>query len=152
MFWARALMEIAGPLSDHGIRGRLGQMVKNYTYIERADEIDHLVLECGANGYSYAQIAACIGISREKLNTWAKTYPRLAETLSRAATLSQAWWEGRAMDGTANSRIGGSVWGKSMAARFPRDYAERLEQGQIGEAGRVSKIEWEIVDPKEDSG
>lgn len=126
-------------------------MAKNSLYLANADAIDHLVLECGANGYSYAQIAACIGVSRDRLNLWAKEYPRLAEVLDRAATLSQAWWEGRAMDGTANAKIGGTIWGKSMAARFPRDYADRLEQGVIGEGGRAAAIEWKIVDPKEEA-
>jgi len=122
-------------------------MPKPQTYLARADEIDHLVLECGAHGYSYAQIAACIGISRDRLNLWAKEHPRLAEVLDRAQTLSQAWWEGRAMDGTANQRIGATVWHKSMAARFPHDYADRQEVGTIGESGRVAKVEWKIVDP-----
>ena len=119
-------------------------------YLSNADAVDHLVLECGANGYSRAQIAACLGISRQTLTEWVKEYPRLAEVMQRADTLSQAWWEGRAMDGTAAARIGGQVWHKSMAARFPQDYADRVEQGEIGDtAKRAQKIEWVVVDPEE---
>jgi len=119
------------------------------TYADNADEIDQLILECGIHGYSFVQIAACIGISEAQLKAWAAHHPRLVETLERAETFSQAWWEGRAMDGTAQARIGGSVWGKSVAARFPAKYADRLEQGTIGETARASEVRWRIVDPKE---
>lgn len=116
-------------------------------YIENADAVDHLVLECGAHGYSRAQIAACLGISKGHLTEWVKEYPRLAEVMARADTLAQAWWEGRAMDGGAQSIIGGTIWSKSMAARFPDQYADRVEQGAIGAgAARAQKVEWVVVD------
>lgn len=124
-------------------------MAQYRRYQAYADQIDHLVLECGAHGYSKAQIAACIGVSTTTLTHWAREHPRLAEVLDRAHTLAQAWWEGRAMDGTANGRIGGTIWHKSMAARFPHDYADRQEVGDIGASGRASEIRWNIVDPKE---
>jgi hypothetical protein len=128
-------------------------MTRQSQYLANADAIDHLVLECGAHGYSRAQIAACIGVGRNTLDRWSKEHPRLAEVLERADTLAQAWWEGRAMDGTANQRIGAAIWGKSMAARFSHDYADRIEQGAIGESARVTEIRWKVVDPQEpDSG
>lgn len=101
--------------------GRLG------TYVKHADEIDLLILNCGANGYSLAQMAACVGVSTKNLHIWAADSERFASVLERAKTLSQAWWEGRAMDGMAQNHIGASVWVKSMTARFPHDYAERRE-------------------------
>lgn len=113
-----------------------------HRYVQHADAIDHLALECGAHGYSRAQIAACIGISRKTLDQWAEQHPRFAEVLERADTLAQAWWEGRAQDGTANQRIGSSVWHKSVAARFPHDYADRQEIGAIGDGQRVRRITW----------
>jgi hypothetical protein len=96
-------------------------------YTTHADEIDDLTLRCGAAGYSYAQTAACIGVSMQSLKKWAAEHPRFNSVLERAQTLSQAWWEGRAMDGHANQIIGGSIWSRSMAARFPQDYTERKE-------------------------
>lgn len=116
-------------------------------YKAHADEIDHLVLQCGAAGYSYAQTAACIGVGAATLKKWAAEHPRFASVLERAHTLSQAWWEGRAMDGHANAVIGASIWSRSMAARFPHDYTERQEQGRFGEAADAQKLEWSVVDP-----
>lgn len=118
-------------------------------YETNADAVDHLVLECGAHGYSRTQMAACIGISRGNLMVWAKRFPRFADVLERADTLAQAWWEGRAMDGSAQNRIGQSVWHKSMAARFPREYADRLEQGGIGDGEKIERINWTVVDVPE---
>jgi hypothetical protein len=118
-------------------------------YLAHADAIDHMTLECGAHGYSHAQMAACLGISVTTLRKWAKNHPRFADVLERATTLSQAWWEGRAQDGTANSRIGPSVWHKSVAARFPADYADRQEVGTIGETERKTAIKWKVVKAEE---
>lgn len=118
-------------------------------YLRHADAVDHLALQCGAHGYSRAQIAACIGISRKTIIEWANKHPRFAEVLERADTLAQAWWEGKAQDGTANKVIGGNIWGKSMSARFPSEYAERQEIGTIGDADRVTEIRWKIVSPDE---
>ena len=115
-------------------------------YERNADEIDHIVLECAAHGYSKAQICACIGISRGVLSQWANAYPRFNDILQQADVLSQAWWEGRAMDGTAQTRIGGTIWNKSVTARFPHDYAERVEKGKIGETGKkVQGIKWKVI-------
>lgn len=125
-------------------------MVQVDRYLRHADAVDHLTLECGAHGYSRTQIAACIGISRKTLNRWAATHPRFAEILERADTLAQAWWEGRAQDGSANATIGGNVWNKSMAARFPEDYADRHELGKIGDGERVKEIKWKVVKPTEE--
>jgi len=110
-----------------------------------ADELDHLILSCGAAGYSYAQTAACIGISNKTLKSWAVQHPRLRSILERSNTLAQAWWEGRAMDGTANAKIGSTIWNKSMSARFPQDYTERQEVGKFGEAAEVTEIKWNVV-------
>lgn len=103
------------------VTGRLG------IYTQHADEIDLLLLRCGAAGYSFAQMAACIGVATRTLKEWAGASERCASVLERSKTLSQAWWEGRAMDGTANNLIGSTVWAKSMAARFREDYTERHE-------------------------
>jgi hypothetical protein len=96
-------------------------------YVQNADEVDLLIINCGAHGYSFAQMAACVGVATSTLRQWAADSERFASVLERAKTLSQAWWEGRAMDGTAQNHIGASVWVKSMTARFPQDYAERRE-------------------------
>jgi hypothetical protein len=131
-------------LSDAAKANRLCAMAQTDRYTRYADEIDQLALECGAHGYSRTQIAACIGISRHTIADWVKKHPRFADILDRADTLAQAWWEGRAQDGTANQRIGPSIWHKSVAARFPHDYADRTEVGAIGDGARVQRITWKV--------
>lgn len=135
------------PNLPHDEQARLfaAQSSGRMKYAERSEEIDELVLQCGAAGYSEAQTAACIGVSKAMLQAWAREYPHFAAVLSRASTLSQARWEGMAMDGTAQGLIGQTVWTKSMAARFPDDYTDRQEQGRIGEAGEIREIRWSVV-------
>lgn len=126
--------------------GRFGMYKMNH------DEIDDLVLRCGACGYSRAQMAACIGISKETLQAWLKDYPQFREVMLRAQTLAQSWWEGRAQDGTANALIGASIWSRSMAARFPSEYTERQETGSMGEAEKIEEVRWSVVRPEPRKG
>ena len=54
----------------------------------------------------------------------------------------------RLLQGTASQKIGGTVWHKSVAARFPDDYADRLEQGTIGEGAKRQSLTWKVVKAK----
>ena len=99
-------------------------------YVTHCDAIDELVLECGRQGYSVVQMAAALGVPGHRLTRWEEQHPRFKEVMDTARTYSQAWWEGRAMDGTAASLIGPAVWAKSVSARFPNDYTDRTEQKQ----------------------
>lgn len=90
------------------------------------------VIELGAQGMSVVEMAADIGVARATLEAnWPEANPEFLEAITLARELSQAWWEkqGRTnlvmAPGMGNFQ--GSVWSRSMAARFPNDWREKTE-------------------------
>src|SRR5688572_7258222 len=98
------------------------------------------VIELGREGLSVVEMAAEIGVHRETLEeNWPAAHPEFSEAFTQARQFSQAWWErqGRVNlllppgAGTFNS----SVWSRSMAARFPRDWREKAAVEMTGKDG-----------------
>ncbi len=88
------------------------------------------VIVLGREGMSVVEMAADLGVHRETLEeNWPAAHPEFSEAFTRAKVLSQAWWE---RQGRLNlllapgvGTFNGSVWSRSMAARFPRDWREQ---------------------------
>lgn len=91
-------------------------------------EYCELAVELGAQGKSYAQIGAAIGVARKTLYEWADQFPEFRDAIARARDLALAWWEEQAHIGMWESpegaRLNPQLWSRSMAARFPDDYRE----------------------------
>jgi hypothetical protein len=117
------------------------------------------VIELGREGYSVVEMAAELGVHRETLETnWPASFPEFSEAFMQATQLSQAWWEGQGRknlllapgQGTFNA----SVWSRSMAARFPRDWREKSGVELTGANGgpvAVTGIAIELVSPKSET-
>lgn len=90
-----------------------------------------LAEEQGKLGKSKAQIAAEIGVHRETLDNWAKTYPEFFDSITRARDFALAWWENQGQDGLwfddKGQKMNAQLWSRSMAARFPDDYREKQD-------------------------
>jgi hypothetical protein len=109
------------------------------------------IIELGCEGMSVVEMAAEIGCHRETLEeNWPAAYPDFSEAFTRAKQLSQAWWE---KQGRINlllapgvGTFNGSVWSRSMAARFPKDWREQKGVELTGkDGGPVSVIERRVV-------
>jgi len=115
------------------------------------DEFCEQVIELGRQGKSKAQIAANLDVCRQTLENWATAHPAFLDALTRARDLAQAWWEDKAQIGLETPGFNASLWGRSMAARFPDDYTERQKREITGRDGgpieKVERIERVIVDP-----
>lgn len=105
------------------------------------------VIEWGAQGKSITWMAAEIGVSRECIYEWARVHPDFSDALSRARAKAQQWWEDLGQSGIYAPAFNGSVWVKSMAARFPEDWREKTEQKIEGELA-IGKITRTIVKPE----
>lgn len=110
------------------------------------------VLEMGRNGYSVVEMASEIGVARSTLEeAWPRAHPEFSEALTRARECSQAWWERTGRVGMVENTINASIWSRSMAARFPRDWREVKGTELTGKDGgaveTVARIERVIVDP-----
>ena len=86
------------------------------------------IVDLGREGKSVAQMASEFDVSKQTLFNWADAHPDFLDAMTRAKTHAQAWWESQGQTnmllapgaGTFN----GSVWSRSMAARFPDDWRE----------------------------
>lgn len=102
---------------------------------EYREEFCQTVLKLGREGKSKAYMAAELGCSRQTLDNWTATYPEFLDAMTRAVALSQAWWEDAGQNGMTADKFNGSVWSRSMAARFPDDWRETSRQEQTGANG-----------------
>jgi hypothetical protein len=77
------------------------------------------VVALGRQGKSKAVMAAELGVTRQTLENWTSAHPEFLDAITRASTLSQAWWENAGQKGLTAAKFNASVWSRSMAARFP---------------------------------
>lgn len=85
------------------------------------------VQELGGLGYSRAQIAADLGVSRETTYNWEKVHPEFLDAMTRARDLALAWWEHAGQRGMFMTGFSANAWGLQVRNRFPEDYREKRE-------------------------
>lgn len=86
-----------------------------------------LIVEKQAQGWSLAEFAASVGVSRPTIDNWAAANPEFFEALSRAKAAEQSWWERAGREALYADKFQAAVWKKSVEARFREDYTERSE-------------------------
>lgn len=93
------------------------------------------VVKLGRQGKSKAVMAAEIGVTKQTLENWARAHPEFFDAMALAITHAQAWWENAGQKGLTADRFNGSVWSRSMAARFPEDWRENSRHEHTGAGG-----------------
>ena len=114
------------------------------------------VIELGRLGMSVVEMAADIGVARNTLEQlWPAANPEFMQALTHARECSQAWWESMGRTNLIMPPQAGqfqsSVWSRSMAARFPKDWREKNETAHTGPDGgplEIKTITRRVVDPK----
>lgn len=100
------------------------------------------VIEMGRKGYSVVEMAAEIGVHRSSLEAaWPEAHPEFSEAFTQAKQLSQAWWERIGRDNLLvpqGMSFQGTVWSRSMAARFPHDWRESSKVDHTSSDGSMS--------------
>jgi hypothetical protein len=108
-------------------------------------------LKAGQAGKSLAWIAAELGVCKQTLHNWSNEYPEFLDALTRAKLLSQRWWEDTGQTNMTAPGFNGSVWSRSMAARFPDDWREVKASEISGPGGKpvetLQRIERVLTDP-----
>ena len=109
------------------------------------------VIELGKEGASVIEMAHEIGVVKQTLYDWEKAHPEFLDAMTRAREASQVWWEATGRKNMLTSGFNASVWSRSMAARFPRDWREVKGTELTGKDGgpveTVGKVERVIIDP-----
>lgn len=108
------------------------------------EEYCNSVIEFGKQGFSRVQMAAEFEVAKATIQNWEKEYPEFLAAMTRAMTLSQAWWEKKGQDCLvmpAGVSFQASAWSRSMAARFPDDWREKTATEHSGPDGGPIKAE-----------
>lgn len=84
-----------------------------------------IVIEWGKQGKSKAWICAELEVVDQTLRNWGEAHPEFLEAMEIALKKSQQWWEDKGQTGMVGKSIDGSIWSRSMAARFPHDWREK---------------------------
>ena len=109
------------------------------------------VIEWGKQGKSITWMAAELDVVKQSVYTWMATYPEFLDAMTRARHYCQAFWEDQGQLGMWADKFNGSVWSRSMAARFPEDWREKSETALTGAYGgplEVTEVKRLVIDPK----
>lgn len=109
------------------------------------------VIELGRAGKSKVQMAAHFDVAKQTLLNWADAHPEFMDALTRATTLAQDWWETQGQIGLTADKFNGSVWSRSMAARFPEDWREvKGVEANIDAnvKASITEVRRTVVDPR----
>ena len=85
------------------------------------------VIAYGRLGWSKASMCAELMISRQTIDNWMADHPEFLGAMEIALLLSQQWWEHKGQDNLVTTGFQGSVYSRSMSARFPQDWTERKD-------------------------
>ena len=113
------------------------------------------VVELGKVGKSFEQMSAELDVSYRTLCNWRDTHEEFFHALSDAQVLSQSWWENQAqaymLEHPGSPKLNTGLWSRSMAARFPKTYSERVKQEITGADGAplITSIDINFVKPDE---
>jgi hypothetical protein len=97
------------------------------------------VIELGRLGKSFEQMSAQLNVSYRTLCRWRDEHEEFCHALEDAQVLAQSWWEEMAqsymVEHKDGERLNPSLWSRSMAARFPKNYSDRVKQEISGPGG-----------------
>jgi hypothetical protein len=110
------------------------------------------VIEVGAKGKSLEQISGMLGVTYRTLCRWREEHEDFCHALEQAKVLEMIWWEDHAqsylVEHKDGERLNVGLWSRSMAARFPKKYSDRVKQEITGADGAplVTGLQLSFVD------
>ena len=97
------------------------------------------VIELGKLGKSFEQMASMLGVGITSFKRWREEHEEFRTSLEDAHGYAQTWWEDQAqanlIEHKDGERINTGLWSRSMAARFPKNYSDRVKQEISGPDG-----------------
>ena len=101
------------------------------------------VIELGKLGKSFEQMCALLNVGYTTMRRWRDEFDDFRLALEDAHALSQTWWEDHAqsylVEHKDGDKLNTGLWSRSMAARFPKNYSERIKQEISGTDGEKIK-------------
>lgn len=110
------------------------------------------VIEFGKQGYSKAEMAAALEVTRTTMDNWAAEHEEFLDAVQCASEFSLAWWEGKGRQNLTTAGFQASLYSKAMSGRFPAEpYRERFEHtGKDGAPIQTeSRLDLSGLDPEQ---
>jgi hypothetical protein len=110
-------------------------------------------IELGTKGKSLEQISGALGITYRTLCNWRDSHEEFFHALEEAKIREMIWWEEHAqaylVEHKDGEKLNVGLWSRSMAARFPKKYSERIKQELTGAEGAplLKGVEITFVEP-----
>jgi hypothetical protein len=101
------------------------------------------VLDLGKKGKSRVEIAYELDVGTTTLQRWEAAHEDFRVAMARAKEAEQVWWERKGRRNLQAQHFQASMWSRSMAARFPNDWREKL--AHVGGAKDDEPIRQEIT-------
>jgi hypothetical protein len=111
------------------------------------------VIELGKCGKSLEQIGAELGVTYRTLVNWRDSHEEFFHALEEAKIQEMVWWENQGqaymLEHPGSPKLNAGLYSRSLAARFPKKYSERIRQEVTGEDGQplVTGITLTFVKP-----
>ena len=107
------------------------------------------VIELGKLGKSFEQMCALLNIGYTTMRRWRDEHEDFRLSLEDAHALSQTWWEDMGqsylVEHKDGEKINTGLWSRSMAARFPKNYSDRVKQEISGPDGVQLKTGFTLI-------
>lgn len=101
------------------------------------------VIELGKLGKSFEQMASMLDVGITTFKRWREEHEEFRTSMEDAHGHAQTWWEDQAqanlIEHKDGKRINTGLWSRSMAARFPKNYSDRVKQEISGPDGMQLK-------------
>lgn len=96
-------------------------------------EMCDAVFAAGQEGMGKAEIAFELGVDRDTIKEWVKTYPPFSAAIQRAREASLAWWEKMGRSGiTMGKQFNANAYSLQVRNRFPDDWRDKQEVNATG--------------------
>jgi hypothetical protein len=98
-------------------------------------------------------MSAHLKVGITTLKRWREEHEEFRSALEDAQALAQTWWEDHAqaylIEHKDGEKLNTGLWSRSMAARFPKNYSERIKQELTGADGAplLKGVEITFVEP-----
>lgn len=84
------------------------------------------VIALGKKGKSRTEIAYELDCGTTTLQRWEAAHEEFRVAMARAKEAEQVWWERKGRRNLNAQHFQASMWSRSMAARFPNDWREKV--------------------------
>jgi len=104
-------------------------------------EMCDIVIECGKEGKTLAEMATAIDVDRATVNDWMENNQEFSRAVKHGLGNAQAWWEKQGRKRTFDSNgFNATSYIFQMKNRFKDDWRDKVENDHTSSDGSMSPV------------